>query len=253
MEKENQMVARYKQALSYAACDFVRTKTNCDKCRCKGSCDCTPGTLGCRFTIEDKWKQDAGIKDNPYAKDHQRATASADTPEQLADIERRETVDHPDYYKTGGIEAIDVIEAWNLDFCLGNTIKYISRAGRKSDKVLEDLEKAAWYLNREIEHRKKNESVMADKWYIDTIKNSRLRKLLDYDAQEIISWIDYLPVQYDEEFVDALDDIIHEQEEFFGTDFLKFSKNQALTVVAKIIELKLDVKMKGDHEDDRVD
>ena len=79
---------------------------------------------------------------------------------------------------------------------------------------------------------------MAEKWYIDTIKNSGLRKLLDYDAQEIISWIDYLPVQYDEEwFADALDDIIHEQEEFFGTDFLHFNKNQALTVVAKIIEL----------------
>lgn len=74
--------------------------------------------------------------------------------EQLADIKSRkakqEAVDHPDYYKTGGIEAIDVIEAWNLDFCLGNTIKYISRAGRKSDKILEDLEKAAWYLNRKI-------------------------------------------------------------------------------------------------------
>lgn len=79
--------------------------------------------------------------------------------EQLEYIEKRETVDHPSYYKTGGIEAIDVIEAWNLDFCLGNTIKYISRAGRKSDKVLEDLQKAAWYLNREIERRKKNESV----------------------------------------------------------------------------------------------
>lgn len=81
-----------------------------------------------------------------------------DTPtyaqEQLEHIKRREaaneTVDHPSYYKTGGIEAIDVIEAWNLGFCLGNTIKYISRAGRKSDKVLEDLKKAAWYLNREI-------------------------------------------------------------------------------------------------------
>lgn len=82
---------------------------------------------------------------------------------------------------------------------------------------------------------------MADKWYINTIKNSKLRKLLDYNAQEIISWIDYLPVQYDEEwFADVLDDIIHEQEEFFGTDFLQFSKNQALTVVAKIIELKLE-------------
>ena len=81
---------------------------------------------------------------------------------------------------------------------------------------------------------------MAEKWYIDTIKNSSLRKLLDYDAQEIISWIDYLPVQYDdEEFADTLDNIIHEQEEFFGTDFLHFSKNQALTVVAKIIELNV--------------
>ena len=79
--------------------------------------------------------------------------------EQLVDLERRETVNHPSYYKTGGIEAIDVIEAWDLDFCLGNTVKYISRAGRKSDKVLEDLQKAAWYLNREIERRKKNKSV----------------------------------------------------------------------------------------------
>ncbi len=71
--------------------------------------------------------------------------------EQLADIEHRETVNHPSYYKTGGIEAIDVIEAWNLDFCLGNTVKYIARCGKKSDKVVEDLKKAAWYLNREIE------------------------------------------------------------------------------------------------------
>lgn len=75
--------------------------------------------------------------------------------EQLADVESRETVDHPDYYKRGGIEAIDVIEAWNLDFCLGNTVKYIARCGRKSDKVLEDLKKAAWYLDREIKRRKR--------------------------------------------------------------------------------------------------
>ena len=63
-----------------------------------------------------------------------------------------ETVDHPTHY--GGAdnpyEAIKVIEAWNLGFCLGNTVKYISRAGKKNDYV-EDLRKAAWYLNREIE------------------------------------------------------------------------------------------------------
>ena len=80
--------------------------------------------------------------------------ASSYTQEQLKHTKKREAVDHPDYYKTGGIEAIDVIEAWNLGFCLGNTIKYISRAGRKSNKVIEDLEKAAWYLNREIERTK---------------------------------------------------------------------------------------------------
>ena len=67
------------------------------------------------------------------------------------DIEKHEAVNHPSYYKTGGIEAIDVIEAWDLDFCLGNTVKYIARCGKKSDKVVEDLKKAAWYLNREIE------------------------------------------------------------------------------------------------------
>lgn len=146
MEKENQIVARYKQALCYAACDFVRTKTNCDKCRCKGSCGCNPGTFGCRSAIKDKWKQDAGIKDN-----HGVGDAPTYAQEQLADIERREAVNHPSYYKTGGIEAIDVIEAWNLDFCLGNTVKYIARCGKKSDKVVEDLKKAAWYLSREIE------------------------------------------------------------------------------------------------------
>ena len=150
MEKENQMVARYKQALCYAACDFVRTKTNCDKCRCKGSCGCNPGTLGCRFAIEDMWKHKAGIKDNHGSND-----APTYAQEQFADIERREAVNHLAYYKTGGIDAIDVTEAWNLDFCLGNTVKYISRCGKKSDKVVEDLKKAAWYLSREIERRER--------------------------------------------------------------------------------------------------
>ena len=70
--------------------------------------------------------------------------------ENLEEKEKKEAVNHPSYYKTGGIEAIDVIEAWDLDFCLGNTVKYIARCGKKSDKVVEDLRKAAWYLNREI-------------------------------------------------------------------------------------------------------
>jgi hypothetical protein len=64
-------------------------------------------------------------------------------------------IDHPAHYNAGGIEAIDVIEAWELGFCLGNTVKYISRAGRKDpDATVEDLEKARWYLDREIARRK---------------------------------------------------------------------------------------------------
>lgn len=70
--------------------------------------------------------------------------------EQLADIERREAVNHPDYYKRGGIEVIDAIEAWELGFHLGNVVKYIARAGRKTADSLQDLQKAAWYLDREI-------------------------------------------------------------------------------------------------------
>ena len=66
-------------------------------------------------------------------------------------------VSHPQHYggKDNPYEAIKVIEAWELDFCLGNVIKYISRAGKKGEwKHREDLEKAAWYLNRAIENLK---------------------------------------------------------------------------------------------------
>lgn len=61
-------------------------------------------------------------------------------------------VDHPRHYNTGNIEVIDAIEAWNLGFNLGNVVKYVARCDHKGTP-LEDLRKAAWYLNREIEHR----------------------------------------------------------------------------------------------------
>ena len=68
-----------------------------------------------------------------------------------------EAVNYPSHY--GGAdnpyEAIKVIEAWDLSFCLGNTVKYIARAGKKSAETeLQDLEKARWYLDREIAWRK---------------------------------------------------------------------------------------------------
>jgi len=66
-----------------------------------------------------------------------------------------EKVDHPDHY--GGdnnpYEAIKIIEALGLDFHLGNVVKYISRAGKKHENVLEDMKKAKWYLDRWLEIR----------------------------------------------------------------------------------------------------
>lgn len=64
--------------------------------------------------------------------------------------ERRETVNHPRHY--GGdttYEAIKVITAWGLGFCLGNAAKYICRAPHKGTQ-LEDLKKARWYIDYEI-------------------------------------------------------------------------------------------------------
>jgi hypothetical protein len=73
--------------------------------------------------------------------------------------DEKEMVNHPDHYQFGEnniYEAIKVIEAWDLDFHLGNTVKYISRAGKKgTDKELQDLKKALWYLQRKIENLEK--------------------------------------------------------------------------------------------------
>ena len=68
-------------------------------------------------------------------------------------------VNHPPHYKDGGIETIDYIEAKGLNYHLGNVVKYVSRAGKKgqlmspkqrAQSAIVDLEKAKWYLDREI-------------------------------------------------------------------------------------------------------
>lgn len=83
--------------------------------------------------------------------------AAASTPRTFGHIEGSrpntvEAVNHPQHY--GGdttYETVKVIEAWDLNFNLGNSVKYISRAGKKDPaKTLEDLKKARWYLEREI-------------------------------------------------------------------------------------------------------
>jgi len=61
-------------------------------------------------------------------------------------------VNHPTHYADGKIEVIDYIDDKGLGFCLGNAVKYISRAGKKDpNKIIEDLRKAIWYINHEIE------------------------------------------------------------------------------------------------------
>ena len=60
-------------------------------------------------------------------------------------------VNRPAHYTDGKIEVIDFIEDKKLGFCLGNAIKYISRAGKKDPtKEVEDLKKAKWYIKRRI-------------------------------------------------------------------------------------------------------
>lgn len=67
-----------------------------------------------------------------------------------------DAVNNPKHYTDGKIEVIDFIEDKNLGFNLGNAVKYISRSGKKDPtKTIEDLEKAQWYLNRQIQNLKK--------------------------------------------------------------------------------------------------
>ena len=59
-----------------------------------------------------------------------------------------EYVDHPKHYNQGGVELVQIVDAYQLGFYEGNIVKYIIRAGKKPDNnKLQDLKKALWYLN----------------------------------------------------------------------------------------------------------
>jgi len=64
---------------------------------------------------------------------------------------KRSLIEHPKHYQGQRFEVIDIIEDFKLNFHLGNAIKYILRAGHKDDR-LNDLQKAIWYLKREIDN-----------------------------------------------------------------------------------------------------
>ena len=76
-----------------------------------------------------------------------------------AEYEIANTVAHPDYYggEDNPYEAIKIIEAYDLNFSLGNVIKYVLRAGKKSDSAIEDLEKAAHYIQFQIDYLRRQE------------------------------------------------------------------------------------------------
>ena len=66
-----------------------------------------------------------------------------------------DNVNHPSHYTDGSIEVLDFIEDKKLNYHRGNAVKYICRAGKKSKETeIEDLQKAVFYLNREIKNLK---------------------------------------------------------------------------------------------------
>ncbi len=69
-------------------------------------------------------------------------------------IDDEDMVNNPPHYKSGGMESIDIIEAFKLPFHLGNVIKYVLRHNKKGN-ALEDLKKSRWYLDRYISHLEK--------------------------------------------------------------------------------------------------
>lgn len=80
------------------------------------------------------------------------SVTSSDTPLPLTSTQpKSDPVNHPAHYKVGGIETIDFIEAKRLNYNLGNAVKYITRADHKGNRK-QDLEKAIWYLRRELDH-----------------------------------------------------------------------------------------------------
>ena len=98
-------------------------------------------------------------KDDFLSFDHQYKDDSIvkkfrESMEKTVEKETIEMVNHPKHYQSKhGVEVIDIIEEFGLGFHLGNVIKYVLRAGHKSNE-LEDLEKAKWYLERIIDIKK---------------------------------------------------------------------------------------------------
>lgn len=91
------------------------------------------------------------IPESEYLSTNKAAKADHPPPE------NKDAVNHPAHYNVGHIEVIEAVEAWQLGFSLGSAVKYIARAGHKDD-ALQDLQKAAWYIEREIGRLQKEQA-----------------------------------------------------------------------------------------------
>lgn len=150
--------------------DFCEDYRDCNSCVLKGKehnwkksflkCDC-PDILhsdeedldkAIKLIIESKELDKAhnGYKMGTFL-DKEFNIPNQPTIPPMPKVNRKDNVNSPSHYTDGKIEVIEYIEDKKLGFCLGNAIKYISRAGKKyKDKEVEDCKKAIWYLKRHI-------------------------------------------------------------------------------------------------------
>lgn len=110
-------------------------------------CDC--GNINCNycpfsmFNFNDEYA--CTIRENEYNYNIAHEYISCNCMEKM----QIDNVNSPIHYNVGKIEVIEAIEDWKLNFNLGNVIKYIARCEHKENKK-QDLEKAKWYIEREI-------------------------------------------------------------------------------------------------------
>ena len=103
------------------------------------------------YVVRSKMKQDKDLDEKWKTVTMNITNQAIEVAQQALAIEiPADPVNHPPHYKSGGIETIDFIESKGLNYRLGNVVKYITRADHKGNRQ-EDLKKALWYLQREIE------------------------------------------------------------------------------------------------------
>lgn len=121
-----------------------------------------------------------------------------------------EKINHPSYYNTSSFEVIDFIHLLDLNFCLGNAIKYICRAGKKNnDTLVEDLKKALWYLQEEIDSSYNFKKLEMNENKVNLItqifyESQNFKKELEDFLCECIYWIGKSVLYNEQEHIDNL-------------------------------------------------